>query len=290
MLTEDLVSSWIIALQAAGKSPHTVNLYREGARQYLLFAGPEAALDRATVRAWLVTLAGSGMAPGTVTARLKAVKQLARWLAEEGEIPVSPLTGMEQPAGDETVVPGITDDELNRLVKACKGTGFIDLRDEAIVRMLAETGIRADELLSQELPDVHLADGYALIHGKGRRERLVPFGPKTAAAVDRYLRRGRKKHRLASTPALWLGGKGPLGYPGLYRTLRLRAEAAGIEGFHPHRLRHTAALRWLDAGGSPQGAQAVLGWSSGKMLDRYIRYDISQRAIRESRELKLGDF
>jgi integrase/recombinase XerD len=69
-----------------------------------------------------------------------------------------------------------------------------------------------------------------------------------------------------------------------------RAERAGISGFHLHLLRHTAASRWLAAGGSEGGLMAVAGWSSRDMLDRYVRSTASERAAAEARGLSLGDY
>ena len=69
-----------------------------------------------------------------------------------------------------------------------------------------------------------------------------------------------------------------------------RARAAGIEEFRPHRLRHTAAHRWLAAGGSEGGLMAVAGWTRPDMLLRYTRAQASARAAAEARALGLGDF
>jgi integrase/recombinase XerD len=72
------------------------------------------------------------------------------------------------------------------------------------LRLLAETGMRAGELLALNTADVDLGRGLAVVRrGKGGKGRVVAFTPQTGAAVDRYLR-VRRGHRLASTPALWL--------------------------------------------------------------------------------------
>ena len=68
-----------------------------------------------------------------------------------------------------------------------------------------------------------------------------------------------------------------------------RAPLAGIRGFHPHVLRHTAADRWLSAGGSEGGLMAVAGWTRPDMLMRYTRARAEQRAADEARKLNLGD-
>jgi site-specific recombinase XerD len=77
--------------------------------------------------------------------------------------------------------------------------------------------------------------------GKGGRERALPFGRKTALALDRYLR-ARSRHRLAHLDALWLGQRGPLTTSGLRDLLDRRAWQAGIQALHPHMFRHTFAM------------------------------------------------
>jgi integrase/recombinase XerD len=108
-------------------------------------------------------------------------------------------------------------------------------------------------------------------------------------SLDRYLRL-RRSHRLAGRPALWLGDRGKgFTYDALHKTLRERADAAGIVGFHPHKMRHTWAHRWLSAGGSESGAMAVGGWTRPDMLMRYSKAQASARAAEESRRLNLGE-
>jgi integrase len=156
---------------------------------------------------------------------------------------------------------------------------------------MMETGIRAGEVVAMTVDDVDLNRELAVIRrGKGGKGRVVQFSPQTATAIDRYLR-ARRSHRLASTPALWLGADNwrTFNYFGLRHSLVARADAAGIKGFHPHKMRHTAATRWLRANGSEQGLMAVAGWSSRTMLDRYTAASAAERAAAEARGLNLGD-
>ena len=90
---------------------------------------------------------------------------------------------------------------------------------------------------------------------------------------------------------MWLGEGGQgFHYDGLRRALGRRAKAAGSPGFNPHRVRHTAASRWLARGGSEQGLMAVAGWERREMLDRYTQHTKAERAAAEARLLDLGDF
>jgi integrase len=138
--------------------------------------------------------------------------------------------------------------------------------------------------------DVNLSQGSAIVRrGKGGKGRSVPFGPQTAQAIDRYLRM-RRVHRLADTETLWLGARDrTFHYHGLNMALKARAEMAGIDRFHIHRMRHTCATRWLRHGGSEGGLMAVAGWSTRSMIERYTGASASELAAAESRRLNLGD-
>jgi integrase len=189
------------------------------------------------------------------------------------------------------VVPELTADDCTALLEACRGRSLEDRRDEAIVRLMLETGVRAGEVVAMRLDDVDLSAEMAVVRrSKSGRGHTVPAGPQTARAIDRYLR-VRRGHRLADTPALWLGGRGKsFSYDGLYSALKRRAALAGVEGLHPHVLRHTAASRWLHAGGSEGGLMAVAGWSHRSMIDRYARSSSQKRAADEARRLGLGEW
>lgn len=289
-----LLPSWQLALRAERKSPHTVEGYTCGVEAFLRWcqsSGTVPEITKSAVQAFTSDLLGGGAEAATARTRYMAVRRFAAWLVDEGELEVDPLLGLKPPKLDTKVTDALTDDELRRLIEACHGRDFIDRRDEAIVRLMAETGVRVTEALGLRACDVNLQKGRAVVRrGAGGKGREVPFGPQTAAAIDRYVR-ARRTHRLAGAGPLWLGGGGQtLGYHGLDVSLKKRARAAGIQRrFHLHLLRSTAATRWLRVGGSEGGLMAVAGWSTRAMLDRYTRATASERAAAEARGLNLGD-
>ncbi|MCT1385790.1 tyrosine-type recombinase/integrase [Brachybacterium sp. p3-SID1565] len=293
--TMSLIDSWIVALRAARKSPATIKQYTDGLRQFADWAedtGVPPHLDRATVNAFSAHLLDLGREPATVRARQLSLKRYSAWLADEGEIPEDRLIGLKSAKLDSKVVEPLTEDEIRALLKSCAtGDQFRARRDTAIVRFMLETGARAGETAALTVSGVDLIEGRAVIvRGKGGKGRTVPFGPNTGQAIDRYVRT-RRTHRLADTDALWLGDRGkPFSYDGLHKALRERAVAAGIDRFHPHLLRHTAAHRWLAAGGSENGLMAVAGWTRPDMLVRYTKAQSEARAADEARRLNLGEF
>lgn len=288
-----LLPSWKLSLQADRKSKQTVESYITGVVLFLRWCahnGHSPALDRALVRQWVTDLLDGGAAPATARSRQMALKRFSAWLLDEGEADADLIRDLKPPKLDTKVVQGLTDEQCAALVKACQGREFIDRRDEAVARLMIETGARAGEVLGLRVEDVDITRGLAVVQrGKGGKGRVVPFSSQVARSIDRYLR-ARRSHRLAHTEALWLGGGGQrFRYHGLDVAMKRRAEAAGISGFHLHLLRNTAATRWLAAGGSENGLMAVAGWSSRQMLDRYTKASASDRAAAESRRLDLGN-
>ena len=95
---------------------------------------------------------------------------------------------MRPPIVPDQPVPVIPDDGLRRLLAACAGKGFEARRDTAMIMLLLDTGARRAELVGLRLADLDLDLDVAIVVGKGRRERALPFGRKSALALDRYLR------------------------------------------------------------------------------------------------------
>lgn len=288
-----LLSSWQLSLKAERKSPATVASYSEGVRGFLRWCaagGTLPELTKTNAQQYTTSLLDAGAEAATARTRHMALRRFAAWLADEGELDTNPLLDLKPPKLDTKVTDSLSDAQLKALITACRGKDFVDRRDEAVIRLMSETGLRAGEVIGMQIGDVDLGQGVAVIRrGKGGKGRVVPFGPQTAAAIDRYVRM-RRAHRLVATGPLWLGGGGQqFGYHGLNIALKRRAQVAGITGFHLHLMRHTAATRWLRAGGSEGGLMAVAGWSTRSMVDRYTGASASERAATEARGLNLGE-
>lgn len=290
---------WKLALRAENKAPGTVTLYADCITRYLRWCeqADRLPMSRTSLNQWVVGMLEAGSAPGTARIRQQAVRRFATWLTAGGELPVDPFPGMKAPHVPQPLVEPLTDDELGALIRTCVvpddvGTAetLHHRRDEAIIRLMFETAIRSGELVDLQLDDLDLISRLITIRrGKGGRGRVIPVGPATTEALLVYLDE-RERHCLAHTPDLWLGSRGKqFGREGLSRSLRRRATRAGVHGFRPHRLRHTAAHRWLAAGGSESGLMAIAGWTRSDMLVRYTRARASQRAAAEAWRLDLGN-
>src|SRR3954452_18872502 len=143
---------------------------------------------RSSLNLFTAGLLDAGAAASTARSRQLGVRRFAAWLAEEGEIPADPFLGIKSPKLDEKVIEPLSDDQLRALLKACvppKGAepkvALRYRRDEAMVRLMLETGMRAGEVVALQLDDVDLGEGLATVRrGKGGKGRVAPFGPEAA--------------------------------------------------------------------------------------------------------------
>jgi site-specific recombinase XerD len=245
-----LLRSFERHLRAENRSQRTIASYLQSARQAETFlAGRGTSLtaaSRADLEAFLGDLLGR-RAAATAATRYKVLRILYRWLEEEDEVAVNPMARMRPPIVPEQPVPVVPEDGLRRLLATCAGKSFEDRRDTALILLLVDVGPRRAELMGLKVANVD--PDVLLVLGKGRRERALPFGRRSAVVLDRYLR-VRARHKDAGLPWLWLGKQGRLTEWGLVMMLRRRGRQAGLPGLYPHQLRHTFAHEWLAQGGN----------------------------------------
>ncbi len=296
----ELAASWARDLRAANLSPRTIQSYGESVRllsEYLADKGMPtdvANITREHVQAFIEDQL-ERWKPATAAVRFASLRVFFRWLEEEGEIKDSPMARMRKPRQPERLTDIPSTDDLKRLLVDMSGDAFDDLRDTAIVRVFISTGARLGEVAGLRYDpadptanDIDLDARIVRLIGKGDRQRVASLDPKAIKALDRYLRRGRRRHLATETTWLWLGRKGRLTSSGISQMVRDRGERLGIK-IHPHAFRHFYADRMLASGMQEGDLMALAGWRSREMLARYGAARRTDRALAAARRMIPGD-
>ncbi|WP_112469445.1 tyrosine-type recombinase/integrase [Streptomyces triticisoli] len=303
-----LIRSWELSLRSNNKSAETIRSYLRSANlfaDYLTDPPPPtkdsetphvAAVDDVLditpdhVRAFTVHEIARTSA-SSARSRFLGVQQWLKWLVAEDELDRSPAAGMSAPQVAEPEVPVLTTEQLQALLKAVTGRGFPELRDRALILLWLDSGLRLSEAVNRTVEDVDLDMQVLHVMGKFSRGRAVPFGAKTAQALDRYLRARARHPGAKGLDALWIGQKTkqPLTTSGAGTMLTRRTVEAGLPHIHPHQFRHTFAHMWLASGGNETDLMRITGWKSRQMLSRYAASAGAERARQAHRSLSPGD-
>lgn len=222
----------------------------------------------------------------------RGLQQFWNWLQEEELIERNPFNRTKPPKVILKPVPVIQGDSLRTLLATCKGTRFVERRDVAIIMLFTDTGIRLsgcagldyrEQDTDRDKSDLDLDQRVCYVTMKGGRVISVPFGRKTALALDRYLRVRAEYLQEAGVPVdgpLWIGTlrKGRLGGSGIAQMLKRRCSDAGLPKINPHRFRHTFAHEWRANGGDTADLMRLMGWESEQMAARYGASAADERA------------
>jgi Phage integrase family/Phage integrase, N-terminal SAM-like domain len=177
--------SFELHLRAENRADNTIASYLESIRQAEAFLATLGKglldADRGDLETFLADLLARRSA-STAATRYKALRILYGWLEEEGEISANPIAKMRPPIVPEQPVPIVPDDGLRRLLATCAGRDFDARRDTALIMFFLDTGARRGEAAGLKLADLDFDYQVAMVLGKGRRERSLPFGRKTALA------------------------------------------------------------------------------------------------------------
>lgn len=274
------------------RSEHTVRAYAGDVRACLTWCAGEgstslADIDLSALRAWLGTLASGGAARSTLSRRSAAVRTFFAWARRTGRVETDPALRLASPRRQRTLPDVLTTDGATAVLDvaavAADDEDPIHLRNRAVLELLYATGIRVGELTGLDVDDVDRHRRVVRVLGKGRKERMVPFGQPADVALAEWLERGRPLvARADSGPALFLGRRGRRVDPRQVREVvhSLLAHVPDAPDLGPHGLRHSAATHLLEGGADLRMVQELLGHSS--LATTQIYTHVSLDRLRDS--------
>lgn len=247
-------------------SPHTLRAYAGDLGELVdglqtLEVAAFGDVDLFTLRRYLATLRDRALQPASVARKISSIRALFRWLAEAGRIEADPAQGLRTPRRSRLLPNVLTPTEVEQLLESPPADTWSGLRDRAIFETLYSTGARVSELAGLDVLDLDLAQGTALLRGKGRKERMAGLGRPCLRALDAYFDRLAAARLRKDRRAVFLNRYGRrLSTRGVARVLDKHVLATGLRGrVSPHTLRHSFATHILEAGANLREVQELLG-------------------------------
>jgi site-specific recombinase XerD len=226
----------------------------------------------------------NSLSPYTVHAYVRVLKVFSGWLYEEGFTPLNTLAKLKRPRLPQPMIEILSDDEQKAIFAVINPNCFLGARLMVITLLLLDTGMRASELCTLTVDNVHLDEGYVKVFGKGSKERIIPISNKTKMALMRYLNAWRPQPASDTTHGVILTDEGrPMSYPGLRQVIKRLGKKAGIPRLHPHLFRHTFAVNYLMNGGDVMTLKLILGHTTLEVTQVYMHLAESHVKIQHSR-------
>jgi integrase/recombinase XerC len=218
-------------------------------------------VDARVLTEWVGEL-GQGrarLAPSTISRRLAAVRSCLRYTFGPERVP----DGVLAPRRPRRLPDAPKEKEIDELLELADGDSALALRNRALLELLYSCGLRSAEAVGLDLGDVDFDREAVHVHGKGRKDRVVPLGEEAAHQLARYLRDARPALARGAADALFLSTRGR----------RLDTSTVRRLVRHPHRLRHSFATHLLEGGADLRTIQELLGHASLSTTQIYSHVD-----------------
>ena len=290
-----LIDRYLSECHSAGMSPKTIRSYDEKLNRYVrMVGGTLIDFNLDTVRQHLTNLQNSKkwqdhpctptqnqtISTTTVRNHARVLTSFARWIYDEEYTNEHVLTRLKIPKATEIRMEPLSDKEITRLMASFNLKFEIGCRNAAMIWLFLDTGLRLAELVSLEMVNVFLETRRLKILGKGRKERIVPFGHQAKRLLDRYILHLRPEPILHDQVFLHSDG-----YPVTENTIRMvivrAAKRSNIPRVHIHLLRHTFATRFVIKGGDTMWLQTIMGHEHIETTQRYVKRGALQQVVLE---------
>jgi len=266
-------------------SPNTVASYRNDLESFVGFLSTEfltmaregidlSAIDHIAIRSYLAHLTRQKRSRATMARHLSTLRTFYRFLIRDGLASSNPARGVATPKREKLLPAVLQTSEVEILLEQPDQDRDLGVRDRAWLELLYASGLRISELVGIDLDDLELRARLVKVRGKGAKERIVPFGSKAAAAIEKYLGvraaiLDRSEHE--EEDPLFINYRGRrITTRSVRRLFELYVRKASLRsGVSPHTLRHSFATHLLNAGADLRGIQELLGHVSLSTTQKY---------------------
>lgn len=281
MFTRELEEFIAYLKHEKNASPHTITNYRRDLLQLAQYLENRRlnlrGIDNIVLRGFLAALFDKGEKKSTVGRKLAAIRSFFQFCVRKRWMDDNPAKVVATPKQDKPVPSFLSEEEMQEFLDLPETAKPLDKRDKAMMELLYATGIRVSELVGIELEDVKFTERLIRIRGKGKKERLVPFGRIAEESLRSYIRVRPliNKGQVEETP-LFLNYRGrKLSSRSVERTVDKYIRRSAVRRkISPHSLRHSFASHLLSRGADLRVIQELLGHESLATTQKYTHLDL----------------
>ena len=252
-------------------APKTERFYRQSYKTFKRFGGE---LTKQGIKDFVIKMRESNLSSGACNVYIRGINSFLSWLYEEEHL--TEKLRIKLLTEETKVIKVFSESQLAAIVNF-KPKTFYEWRLYAMLCLLIDTGLRADEALSITKNDVDMENLFITVTGKGNKRRVIAFSIEYRKILWNYL----KKRKYPGDLLFPTTSGTKIGYRNFYRDMVVLCQRLGIEGVRvsPHTLRHTFAYSYAKNGGNILYLQKMLGHTTLQMTRRYV--DLQPEDLRE---------
>ncbi len=265
-------------------SPHTIAGYRRDLNQLAAYLKEKGhtwrTAETLTLRGFLAELHERRLKKSSIIRKLAAMRSFFEFGLRKKWRDDNPASALATPRQEQKIPGFLTEEETAQLLEwSVDGEDPLEVRDRAILELLYASGLRVSELTGLDLEDLHLRERLVRVKGKGKKERIVPFGRQAEKWLREYLAlRSRLGLKSTPSPALFLNYRGQrLTARSVQRLVQDRLKQIAVfRKISPHSLRHSFASHLLSRGADLRAIQELLGHRSLATTQKYTHLDLGR--------------
>ena len=265
------LKGYIIEQKIRGNTVKTIRYYNVSIGEYIKYIGDSQLLENITLAElnnYYMYLYDKELASSTVQTYIRALRAFLRWCYDEEYITINLSDKMKLPKAKMKSIDVLTDNEINILLSCFNLKYIVHLRNYCICSLMLDSGLRMNEVATLTIEHLHINDGYAIVDGKGNKQRIVPLGLNTRKMLMRYLNR---RPACVNTDIVFLmNDLRPITNNTVQQLFKRLKDKTGVKRIHAHLLRHTFATRYLENGGDIYSLQTILGHTTLEMVKKYV--------------------
>ena len=273
------IEAFLEALRNRAVSEHTLLSYQSDLREFQSFLKSRKirfhAIEDIAIRQFLTHLYERRLQKTSIARKLACLRTFFKFLVRDGRLKSNPAELISAPRLPKKLPSYLTESEAATVVEMPKGDSLKAIRDRAILELLYASGLRVRELVGLNDENVDMPQQLVRVFGKGRKQRIVPFGELAARALAAYI---AERNRLGLTQPddeghtpvfVSVRGRRLNARDVQYLVERVRMQLPSGRRLTAHTLRHTFATHLLERGADLRAIQELLGHSSLATTEKY---------------------